>query len=279
MTMRKIHFNLPSGAVLLACVPRPAVAQCTAPDGGRIAAILAGTGVSQVAVIAARHNDWWDTPRTGFHFAWGGSPSRGQDALLHSFIAYQLSDAGNLVWRWACVDRGTAAWLGAAWSIANALPKEIGDGLRVGKGFSGTDFSWTVAGAMLPALRQTVPVFQAVSFKAQYWPSDEYRNRSGNLPQLENDYAGQRYYLVINPGMIGHGKSGWPRWLGMALGHSVQAWTIERPEHEWYLTFDLMVSGIFRSGIAHKLSSLLDRIHLPAPGVRIFRGSVEFGVF
>ncbi len=246
----------------------------------RIVAIAGGFAAVQTGVILARHNDWWPTPTTSFHFTSGGSPSKSQDVLLHGAIAYQVSQLGALAWDWACISPTAAAWLGAALGIAVGLPKEIGDGLHEDKGFSTDDFGASVVGALLPALHRTFPTTRALALKVNYWPSAEFRNRANGLPQLENDYAGQRYFLTISPGRVPGGAGAWPDWLGLALGHSVPQWASLPPVHEWYVALDLNLRGLpIRTDWWQGLATLLDQIHFPMPGVRVSGGEVEVGLF
>ena len=278
------QFNLTATLLgLHVIITAPASAQrCrTGIATDRVLAIVGTYAVLQTSAIAIRHSDWWDTPTRSFHFDWGRSPSKGQDVLLHAAVSYHTSQLGAIAWRWACVDRIPAAWLGAALGIAVGLPKEIGDGFHERKGFSGTDFLWGTVGAALPAARETWAPMRMFLLKGNYWPSDEYRNRTpGALPQLENDYAGQRYFLAVNPGLLPGGAGPWPDWLGLALGHSVPHWISQPPIREWYLTLDMNLRGLpIRSGWWRTVATLLDQVHFPAPGVRLRNGEVVIGLF
>ena len=103
----------------------------------------------------------------------------------------------------------------------------------------------------------------------------------GPEPNLLSDYAGQRYYLSINPARGGADVSWWPRWLGVAVGHSTRAWVAEFPaHHEWYATLDLELRGLpLRARWWPRVAAVLDQVHLPAPGVRIVDGRVAAGMF
>jgi hypothetical protein len=226
-----------------------------------------------------RHRDWWEPPNRSFHFVWSGSPSKGQDGMLHLAIAYQASQLAALGWDWACFSPRTAGWLGALTGIAAGIPKELGDGFHQ-NGFSGPDMLWTAGGALLPAAHRQWPASRTVALKVFYWPSAEYRHRTGPLPAVENDYAGQRYFLSLNPGRTPSGAGGWPSWLGVAVGHSSTSWTITPPEHVWYLTLDLDLRGLPIRGKSWRvIATVLDQIHLPMPGVRRRYGEWALGMF
>ena len=128
---------------------------------------------------------------------------------------------------------------------------------------------------------RTTPATRSVVFKIWYWPSSEFRNRTpGSLPSLENDYAGQRYFLAFNPGRLPGGAGSWPSWLGVAVGHSVPQWISGAPTHEWYAALDL---SLRRIGVEaewwQSVATVLDQIHFPMPGVRVRNGQWNVGLF
>lgn len=281
MTASRKHFNRFRGVAtlgLIALLARPAAAECPASRVPRASLIVGTYAVGEAAALALRHSDWWHPPGRSFHIVWGGSPSKGQDGLLHAAITYQATQIADFAWRWACVPAPTAAWLAAATGFALALPKEIGDGLHQ-NGFSGTDMAWTAAGAIVPALHRTWAPSRAVRLKVFYWPSAEFRDRVGSLPQLENDYAGQRYFLAINPARA-EDVTGWPAWLGAAVGHSVPTWISVPPEHVWFLTLDIDLSGLpVKAKWWRRFAAVVDQVHIPLPGVRISPGRTTIGIY
>jgi len=269
-------------AVLLATPSPTSGQQCDGVRSGRVWALAGAYVATQAVLIAARADDWWVTPTTSFRATWDRSANKEQDGLLHAAVAYQASQITAFAWEWTCVDYKTAGWLGAATAVAINIPKEIGDGVHEGRSFSLRDMLFTVAGATLPALHRSVPASKNVLFKFWYWPSNEFRNRlPGELPQLENDYAGQRYYLAFAPGRYtGPPQQRWRSPIGVAVGHSIQAWIVERPVHEWYFTLDAQFRGIpIRGGTWQKIATVLDQIHFPLPGLRFRDGDVSFGFF
>jgi hypothetical protein len=280
MTVVRTHFNRRTTLVataFIAIAGGTAAADCPASRGARTAVIGATYVVGELGALAIRHNDWWHPPARSFHFEWGGSPSKGQDALLHASISYQASQVADIAWRWACVREPTAAWLAAATAFAVGLPKELGDGLHQ-NGFSGTDMMWTAIGALVPALHRTWAPSRVARLKVFYWPSDEYRNKVGQFPQLENDYAGQRYYLAINPARAG--GTTWPAWLGFALGHSVPTWASLPPTHEWFATLDVDLGGLpIKARWWKNVTAVVDQVHIPLPGFRRSGGKTTVGVY
>lgn len=281
MACRGPHFNRAALWALAGCACAGVARGQACPEQrpARLAAIGAVYAGAEVTTIALEHDAWWTTPRTGFHVVWDASPSAGQDRLLHAALGYHVSQVGGAAFRWACLPPVAAAWLGAALGLAVGLPKEVGDGLHRQKGFSGPDMLWTVLGSALPAAHSTWPASRAVELKVSYWPSDEYRQRTGSQPRLESDYAGQRYYLAIAPGELGVRRT-WPRWLGVAVGHSVPYWASQPPLHEWYVSLDLRARGLpIRAAGWRRVAWVLDQIHFPAPGGRLREGTWRFGLF
>jgi hypothetical protein len=264
--------------------PPLAAQQCDRIRAGRAAAI-AGTYVAGEALAAAFHPaDWWQGPAGRFRLSWvydGGSPAAGQDYLLHVTASYEASQAAALAWQWACASPMTAAWLGAATAFAVGLPKKIVDGFH-STGFETAKNLANAAGALIPVAHAAWPATRAVSLKAWYWPSAELRHRSGAPePNLLSDYAGQRYYLSINPARGGLGPAWWPRWLGVAVGHSTPAWVTQYPaQHEWYAALDLELRGLpVKAAWWPKVAAVLDQIHFPFPGVRLSGGRVGVGLY
>lgn len=277
------QFKLAMAIAVLAaqCVAPVRAQNCDGVNVGRVAVVAGGILAVEGTAIAIRHGDWWPGPSGGFTIEWTDvSPSKGQDRLLHSSIAYQASQVSALAWDWACLPSRTAGWLGAVAGVAVSLPKEIGDGFQLDKGFSAPDMAWTAAGALLPALHRSWPASRTVSLKVFYWPSREFLESDYELPQLENDYAGQRFYLTLNPGRLPSGAAAWPDWLGIAVGHSVPHWVSHPPAHDWFLTLDLDLRGLAtEDGVWRSVAGLLDQWHIPMPGVRVRDGEVSFGVF
>ncbi len=270
------------GALLVAFPAMADAQQCSSVRRDRVWAVGGAFAATQAVGITVRGGDWWTTPTTFFRVSWDRSANKNQDALLHNEVAFLASQLAAHAWDWACVDYETAGWLGAATAFALAIPKEIIDGFHEGLFFSLRDVAWSIPGSVLPALHRSVPATRSLLFKFWYWPSDEFQNRlPGELPQLENDFAGQRYYLAFAPGRYaGPSEQRWRSPMGVAVGHSIQSWILERPMHEWYLTLDTQFRGIpIGGGTWQKLATVLDQIHFPLPGLRLRGGNVSFGFF
>ena len=283
MVRHGTRFNraLVSAACAVVCWPAGARAQsCEATQPWRVVVVAGAFAAGEATALAARHDAWWNTPSTGFHVRWDASASAEQDRMLHAAAAYHISQLGARAFDWTCASPQTAGWLGAALAVAAGLPKELGDGLHQDKGFSAPDMMWTTAGAVLPALHRQWPETRFVSVKLWYWPSAEYRDRTGPTPSLESDYAGQRYYLAFHPGLVPGGGGAWPDWLGVAVGHGTPQWITAPPRHEWYVTLDLSLRGVpIRSGMWRTLATVLDQIHWPMPGVRLDADGARVGLF
>ena len=271
-------------ALMTLCGTRTASAQCERPIPGRIAAIGGAYVAGEAAAIAFHPSDWWQGPAGSFRLNWvndGGSPSAGQDYLLHVTASYQVSQGAALAWEWACVPPMTAAWLGAATAFAVGLPKKIGDGFHA-TGFEVAKNLANAVGAGLPVAHRAWPATRAINVKAWYWPSAEFRSRTpGGEPQLLSDYAGQRYFLTLSPGLFPGGSgSAWPAWLGVGVGHGTPAWVTAPATDDWYAVLDLNWRGLpISASWWHDVASLLDQIHLPLPGVRNRNGQWTVGLF
>lgn len=276
--MRSVPILLGIAAIF---APRLRAQACDGVRGARAAAIGAAYVAGEALAMTVRPSDWWPGPPGPFRLNWvnaGGSPAAGQDYLLHVTASYELSQGAALAWRWACASPGAAAWLGAATAFAAGLPKKVVDGFHV-TGFEVAKNLANAAGAALPAAHQQWPVTRAATLKAWYWPSAEYRARTGGEPQFPSDYAGQRYYLSVNPSRV-PGVRGWPRWLGVALGHGSTAWTTAPARAVWYAALDLEFRGLpIRAAWWPRVAAVLDQVHLPAPGLSLDGGRLSLGVF
>ena len=157
MASKRAHFNrIVLFAAAMAAIPAPArAATCPAGRLPRLVAVGATYAVGEATLIAVRRHDWWTTPAAGFHGVWDPSANRQQDRLLHAAFAYQASQLGSVVFRWAGLAPGPAAWMGAARGFALELPKGIGGGRHQDKGFSGPDMGGGLLGDVRPAARAT----------------------------------------------------------------------------------------------------------------------------
>ena len=282
MVIGKTQFNCAILAALLVASPTMTVAQgCTSVRKGRVAVIAGAYAATQLIVMAARADDWWNSPRRSFHFASTPSLNNQQDGLQHAWIGYQVSQISAFAWDSTCVGYVRAGWLGALTGVAIGLPKEIIDGFH-GQGFSIRQLLWNAAGSTLPALHRAVPDSRSVLYKFFYWPSREYLNKAPEdfVPQLDTDYAGMRFFLAYNPGQLPNGPGKWPPWLGVAIGHSVPYWVTQPPIDEWYFTLDLNARGLpIRAQWWPAVAAIIDQFHLPLPGFRLRGGQIHFGLF
>lgn len=280
--MGQSRFNRVMLVTVLVTPPAAAAGQsCPEVRKDRIAIIAGAYVATQVIVMAARSDDWWNSPSEGFHFARTPSLNKQQDGLQHAWLGYQVSQISALAWDSTCVGYVKAGWLGALTGVAIGLPKEIIDGFH-GQGFSLRQFLWNAAGSTLPAIHRAVPDSRSILFKFFYWPSEEYRNKAPSdfVPQLETDYAGMRFYLAYNPGRRPGGPGGWPAWLGVAMGHSVPYWVNQPPIDEWYFTLDLNARGLpIRAHWWPTVAAVIDQFHIPLPGFRLRGGQIDFGLF
>ncbi len=281
MASRRAHFNRVAILTLAASLGARGArgAGCPAERSLRLAGIAGAYVAAEATAIALRHHDWWTTPTTGFYVTWDASANGGQDRLLHAAIGYHAAQAGAVAFQWACLNPAAAAWLGAAFGLAINLPKKIGDGFHQAKGFSLPDILSAAVGSAVPAVHYAWPPSRIFTLKVNYWPSQEFRNRQGLEPQLESDFAGQHYYLAIAPGEL-NGHDPWPRWLGVALGHSVPYWASQPPVQQWFATLDMNFRGLpLRGTWWRRVAWALDQIHFPAPGVRLQQGTWTVGLF
>ena len=267
-----------AGLALVLALPSDGAAQECAST--LRSAVLGGGFVAATSIAVGLSADqWWSEPVEGFRMKWDQSPSREQDRLLHAMAGYGFSTIASELWTWPCLNQGQAAWAGAVTAFLASLPKEIGDGLRPDRGFSLPDFLATTAGAVLPVVHAYSPRFRAFQFKAFYWPSDEYRDRSGATPGFATDYAGQRYFLSFFPARLTTSPSG-PDWLGVSIGHSTRTWITAPPTAQFFLTPEIDLGQLPpAANLPRFLSRFLSILHVPMPGVRLSDGDLSIGFY
>ncbi len=253
---------------------------CERASPERVSLVASSFAVGGIALAAVQSSEWGAGRDTSFNFIWNGSRSGGQNHLLYANLAYTFSQGATLAWEWSCLSPAAAGWLGALVGFAVLLPKEITDGFSTA-GFSGLSAVSAALGAAMPAIHRSWRPLRAIAWKGTYWPSSEFIDGvAPSFPRVHQDYAGQRYFFALNPGLAYPGPGGWPDWLGVAVGHGVAEVYGGPVARQWFFTLDLNLRGLpIRSRGWQSFASLADRLHIPLPGIRLQDGEVRFGLY
>jgi hypothetical protein len=271
---------------LLLVQPRARSQDTTGVNPTRLAIVGAVTLGTVTAIHFYQRDAWWLGPRSGFWFVNDWHVARNVDKLGHMYGAYLASNAFDYALRWTGVDRERSLVCGAMLALAFELYVETEDGFHQGYGFSPGDAMADIVGAMIPLAQTTFPVLENFRLKWSYFPSESYRDElaAGQRRAFIDDYEGQTYWLAMDPHFIsGDGfLKVVPAWLGLAVGAGVKNLN---PSHGGgdlivYVSLDYNLRRIETgSSFLRGLFSVLDFIHLPAPGISVEHGRVRFGVF
>ncbi|HXX63122.1 MAG TPA: hypothetical protein VEO56_04915, partial [Bacteroidota bacterium] len=152
-------------------------------------------------------------------------------------------------------------------------------------GFSPGDAFSNIVGATVPLAQETFPVLKNFSFKYSYWPSQGYLNElhSGQARAFLDDYQGTTVWLAVDPHFVlGNESRTWlPSWLGIAVGMAARDLDLGGNGRRVYsLSLDYNLSKIqTESDLLQTIFTLIDYIHLPAPGIRLDGNRVRVGIF
>lgn len=231
----------------------------------RARTILAtGAAVGAIGLEALRRTQDHRRLTGPFTIGVGFEYSRGADKPGHVFSAGLQAEAWSLAYRWAGHSRTDAALWGAGTAFSWMLAYEVLDGYGRNEFFDPTDVLANAAGAAEVALRPHLPVLEAVRLKASYWPS-------GDDCDPSCDYAGQTLWLTITPDRF-LPDLGLPPWLNVAGGYGARDGTIQQGYESQvvYLGLDINAGGLpLSGGLWERVRPILDRVHLPAPAVRL----------
>ncbi|MBI2967315.1 MAG: DUF2279 domain-containing protein [Bacteroidetes bacterium] len=191
---------------------------------------LTGT-VAYTGSVILLNNQWYkDYPRTRFHLFDDSGEWLQMDKAAHVFDGYQLSRAGEGIFRYCGMDKNKAAWFGTLPGFIALSTIEIFDGFSGGWGFSVYDMAANLAGGLMYAGQQEAWDEQRVFIKYSFHKTTYAQYRPGLLgsnmaENILKDYNGQTYWLSCNiPSFLGK-ENRFPRWLNIAFGYAAEGMT------------------------------------------------------
>ncbi len=238
------------------------------PSGWRIAAVTGASTGAALFVMDHQRRRWWEDRSPRFRVANDWEYVRFADKLGHFYSAALLTRGYRGSLRWAGVSEPQARLWGAVAGFTNMLYYEVLDGFGPQWGFSPGDLVFNTAGVFFAAAQADDPRLDAVRLKMSYWPS----GWEGKNPV--DDYAGQTYWLTINPHRLAPeaARRTLPPWLNLAVGYGAR----ERDERDYltaslvYVGLDLEPAGLpFRGKVWEAMLPVLRQVHVPFPAVRI----------
>lgn len=223
---------------------------------------------------------WWKGERSAFHFDWehDWTYSLGADKLGHAYFPYAASRVLAQGFEWCGYSPSTSQWLGSGVALTYQTYTEIRDGFSAAWGFSWGDMGANIIGAGLPILQQEIPHLRNYTYKISYHPSARFRN--GSNKSIIDDYESSYHWLSVDVGglMPERWNINWPRWLNIAVGHSVKDLDdMGGGRHELWLSLDWNLEGLPGDGwLWNAMKRTLNVYHLPAPAIRIVGGVAAF---
>ncbi|MGQ0649207.1 MAG: DUF2279 domain-containing protein [Gemmatimonadaceae bacterium] len=257
------------GPAILAVRPSVAPAQATCKSGGGFGreAVLTATSVAIVSAELAQmqRSTGWTTSDLATSVVVADPSSH-----LHAFGSYAIASGVAASARARCVSPMRAAWMGAAYSAAIGVAKEIADGYY--EGFSSADLAVDGAGIALAVAPAYAPALRHVTPALSYDPR---RRHVGGAGGLLTNYPAQTFWLSADVDSLfeAAGRSEWPRGLRVSLGR--RAYQDHRTD-EYVLGLDLSAAELTK-GIRplRTAAPFLRRVRLPGPALVLRDGRVR----
>lgn len=223
---------------------------------------------------------WWKDDyryhKHKFHLASDGyfyNYSYGVDKLGHMFTSYLFFHTTYDFLRWADIDEKTALWSAVAVPAAHAIAIEFADGFSK-YAFNPSDLYFNSAGILYGALQTQYPSLQNFNIKWSYYPSAG-GGRGDPDWGPASDYSGHIYWLAINVHNLLPEKAQpyWPKFLNLAVGmgaDNVSFGDVGPKKRKFAIGLDWNMTELPLTGDTWDvLKNLIDKVHFPAPGVRI----------
>lgn len=272
-----------------AILPMPSLAQerdTSHVSASRLALFGGVTVAAMVTVHVQQQQAWWNGPKGSFWLYNDWKFARGVDKIGHMYGAYVAATAFREGFRWCGLSNRSSLLLGASAALALELYVELEDGFHEIYGFSPGDAMADFLGVGFLLAQETYPVLENFRIKWSYWPSSDLREalRNGENRTFLDDYEGQKHWLAIDPHFALGDNLGRiiPAWLGIAVGYGVEGSIRQRGDAQgaFYIALDYNLRRLSSGeGFLHTLFHALDLVHLPAPGIKIYRKEVRFGIY
>jgi len=262
------------------------VADTTTINKKRLKIVLVGTGAAYTAGMIALSQAWYKNQSDGgFNFFNDNAQWNYIDKFGHMYSAYQISRAGNEMFRWANMSHRKSAIWGSVLSQALMIPIEIMDGFSEDYGFSWGDILANMTGAGLFLSQELIWQKQFVKIKfsfhtTQYAPLRPEVLGDGIPEEILKDYNGQTYWFSFDIHNILPKDNKFPGWINVALGYGADGMVYgredENQEHgydsyrQFYFSVDWDLSHIKTNKKSIKiLLYVADMIKLPAPALEL----------
>jgi len=252
---------------------------------GRVALIGGVTLGTVIPVHLYQQSAWWQGQRAPFRFENDWKYALNVDKVGHMYAGYILSRTFGYMLRWSGLSEHSSTFYGSVFGLSYQMYVEVEDGFHRDYGFSPGDAFSNMVGATIPLAQSTFPVLKNFAFKYSYWPSSKYLDElhAGQARAFLDDYQGTTVWLAVDPHFfIGNGAARVvPPWLGLAIGMAARDLDLNGNGRRIYsLALDYNLSKIDTdSDLLQAIFTLIDYIHLPAPGIQFEGNHIRVGVF
>lgn len=207
--------------------------------------------------------------------------SYGVDKLGHLFTSYLFFHTTYDFLTWAHYDDNTALWSAIAVPAAHALAIEFADGYSK-YAFNPSDLLFNSAGIVYGALQTQYPLLKNFNLKWSYIPT---ANGGSSDPDWgpASDYSGHIYWIAtdVHNLLPESAKAYWPKFLNIAVGmgaKNVSYGDTGIKKHKFAVSLDWKMTELPLAGDTWGvIKNLIDKIHFPAPGIKIHTGEKPQG--
>jgi hypothetical protein len=256
----------------------------------KIKVTVATLAALDIAALAVLSEAWYkNQPRTSFHFFNDFPEWKQADKAGHIFCSYQLSRAAiDVLRQWDTPDNKAFFW-GSLTGFLLISQVELLDGFASDYGASLSDLAANAIGSMIAYSQYALwdePRFHLkYSFRRSGYAVQRPEILGSNiLEEMLKDYNGQTFWLSADIHKLLPKGNGFPKWLNVSLGYSVEniVWARDKinPYRQYFLSLDLDLTHIKtnRRLIKYLLYGI-NMIHLPSPAIEMNKNRTKFHWF
>ncbi len=250
-------------------------------DKNKLLIIAGATSAAFIYGYAIQNTIWWKGTKSNFHvnFNQDWTYAHGSDKFGHFFFGTLITSTYSKLFQWSGMSKRKSLFYGALVSFSYQTFIEIRDGFSKDYGFSPGDFTANLLGALYPNLQELYPRLKSFNFKISYFPSERFKHGSNRY--LIDDYESTYNWLSIKlSSILPSGYSNYiPKFVALALGHSVKKLNTSGVHHEFYISLDWDFTHVKTSNpILGLLLNFINKYHLPAPAVKIYPDVIWYGI-
>lgn len=247
-----------------------------------------GTAVWSAAAVFMEFQWWWKDDyiykRHPFRIKNDGyfyNGSYGVDKLGHMYASYLIFHATYDVMKWAHYNDETALWAAIVVPASHALAIECADGFSKWA-FNPSDLYFNSAGILYGALQTRYSFLRNFNYKWSYYPTDS-RGRGDPDWGPASDYGGHIYWIAadLHNLLPEPAQKYWPKFLNIAVGmgaKNVSFGDTGEKKHKFAVSLDWKMTELPLDGDTWGvLKNLIDKVHFPAPGLRLHSGEKPQG--